>query len=106
MTPWEPFWDRIKKGLLLIGIGFLALLATLEAIGEERRSAWLEGVLVGAFIAYFLVVDRWMWRFPCPRCGSDFFRPPGRWVNSVVVQECWACGLPKWGDPESARSRQ
>jgi hypothetical protein len=102
MTPWEPFWDRIQRGFFLLGIGFFALIAAFETIGEQRRSAWIDGVLIVASVVYFFSVDRWMWRFPCPRCGASFFDPPGRSVHSFFVQECWACGLRKWGDPRTA----
>lgn len=105
MTPWEPFWDRIKQGFLLLGIGFFALIGALVTIGDERRSAWIYAGLILSSLGYFLAVDRWMWRFPCPRCGAAFFNPPGQRVHSLFIQKCWACGLAKWSDPETAPPR-
>jgi hypothetical protein len=55
-------------------------------------------LIVLAFLCFVLVLvaQRWLYRFPCPRCRRPFLQRR-RSVNPA----CARCGFAKWEDPDT-----
>lgn len=53
-------------------------------------------------VLIFLVANRRLRTFACPRCGQPF---QGSWLNAnAFARRCLYCGLPLWADPSGANA--
>ena len=94
---YEAAWRDLSIRMWTFWCVWIGGFAGLGILGALLHSNWWTPAYgAGYFTAFLWSGARWS-RFPCPRCGKQFFRTGDLSINQVARQ-CGSCGLKKWSD--------
>ena len=99
---WQAFrWRRTWLGALLIAefvafFPFLILVATIEEDLFSTKNAVFAAALLWGTVYVFTAFR--LRKFPCPRCGENFFFGLFDRPRNVLGRRCAKCGLPRYAD--------
>jgi hypothetical protein len=103
MNPPHDSWSEYRKWRNISWLAFVGYMPVVFGVGVLSMRLFdtftPAFVLAFALMVFMVIVGNICLRFPCPRCGKEFFAK--WWYYNGFARRCVHCGLAKYADPSS-----